>query len=336
MNLNKIIVIILSIFTLFLGSPLFAENKKMRIAIMDFSPKGISVKDSRTISELIRNDMINTGEYIVVERDQMNKILFEQGFQMTGCTEDSCAVQAGKLLSANKILVGSLIQLDEKIIITGRIVDVEKGSADFSEKIATESRSNLDATAERFVKRLTDRMLGKKPEPEKKTKYKTVIYTTGSGMDTYEQCGYSSLAFAIAACAAGIPAAVFQSRYSSAKWEYNNSKKAFNMTLVFSGTSAFQLYGLTQVLAMRNNLGDMKKNIRGRDASLYVMAGFGGISLIMAAATLGAYLNPESHAFLERIKEQPFSVYPSYYSIPAQDSAVACDHHINMTAYYRF
>ncbi len=336
MNLKIIIIVILTIITIPYQASLFAENKKMRIAIMDFSPKGITIKDARTISELIRNDMINTGEYIVVERDQMNRILYEQGFQMTGCTDDSCAVQAGKLLSANKILVGSLIKLDEKIIITGRIVDVEKGTADFSEKAATESRSDLDATAERFVKRLTDRMLGKKPEPEKKAKYKTVIYSTGyNDTETFQRCGYSSLAFAIAACVTAIPAAVYQSKYSSAKWEYNNTKNIFNMTLAFSGTGTFQLYGLTQALAMRAKVSDMKKYIRSRDASLYVLAGFGGLSVIMAVATLATYVNSE-YALLQRMDSAPFAVYPVYYCEPAQDNSTAYNHHINIMTYYRF
>ena len=87
--------------------------------------------------------MINTGQYTVIERSEMGKILREQGFAMTGCTEVSCAVQAGKLLSARKMLVGTVMKLDQSIIINGRIIDVEKGTAEFAQKEIARTRADL-------------------------------------------------------------------------------------------------------------------------------------------------------------------------------------------------
>ena len=57
--------------------------------------------------------MINTGQYVVIERNEMSKILNEQGFQMTGCTDVSCAV-GGKLMSARKMLVGTIMKIERK------------------------------------------------------------------------------------------------------------------------------------------------------------------------------------------------------------------------------
>jgi hypothetical protein len=42
-------------------------------------------------------------------------------------------VEIGKLLSANKVLVGEVNQLDKTTIITVRIVDVSKGVAEFQQ-----------------------------------------------------------------------------------------------------------------------------------------------------------------------------------------------------------
>jgi TolB-like protein len=329
---NKRILFLL-LLSLSICSPLFAETKKMRIAIMDFSPKGIAVKDSRTISELIRNDMINTNEYTVVERDQMNKILYEQGFQMTGCTDDSCAVEAGKLLSANKILVGSVIKLGDKIIITGRIVDVEKGTADFSEKADAETMNDLDDTAERFVKRLTDRMLGKKPEPEKKMKYYNAYSYPGAGNEAWQNCGYSSLVFALGGVVSVIPVVVYQSRYAKFKREYTSWKTMLYMDIAVMGT--FDPLALSDLLAMKKSLGDMKTSIRNRDIALYTLAGFGGLSFIMAIATLGSYVSSE-YAFLKRMDSAPFAVYPSYYCEPASVDGAAFNHHVDLMMRYRF
>jgi len=98
-----------------------------RIAVMDFIPKGVPVTMAQNISELIRAELINSNTCIVIERAQMGSLLREQGFQQTGCTDVSCAVQVGKLLSAQKILIGTVMKMGNSLIITGRIVDVEKG-----------------------------------------------------------------------------------------------------------------------------------------------------------------------------------------------------------------
>ena len=93
---------LVSIFIIFTFNTLSADDR-MRIAILDFQADGVSKSIARRISELIRTEMINTGKYIVIERNQMNIILKEQGLQQTGCTDENCAVQVGKLLSAKTL-----------------------------------------------------------------------------------------------------------------------------------------------------------------------------------------------------------------------------------------
>lgn len=85
-----------------------APVEKMRMAVMDFRPDGVSKSLTRKKSELIRGEMINTGKFIVIERSQIGQILKEQGFRTSGCSDTSCAVKVGKMLSANKILNRSL------------------------------------------------------------------------------------------------------------------------------------------------------------------------------------------------------------------------------------
>jgi len=129
----------------------------MRVAIMDFGGEDISARDAKKVSDLIRTEIVNTGQYTVIERNEMGKILQEQGFSMTGCTEVSCAVQAGKLLSARKMLVGTVMKLDESLIINGRIIDVQRGTAEYAHKEIAQSRQDLVRAVDVFVARLTKR-----------------------------------------------------------------------------------------------------------------------------------------------------------------------------------
>jgi TolB-like protein len=135
---------ILIIAILMIASPAFSQAKqkktknepaihnKMRLAILDLEPRGVSKVISSSVTDLLRTEMIDTGQFTVVERAQMDAIMKEQGLQQTGCTDNTCAVQVGKLLSANKILVGEVNILGQGLVITARVVDVEKGTADFA------------------------------------------------------------------------------------------------------------------------------------------------------------------------------------------------------------
>ena len=156
MNIKIFATAFLSLFLI--SSSLFAE--KMRIAVMNFEAKGVSRSIANNVSELIRGEMINTGKYIVIERSQMDQIIKEQGLQQTGCSDVSCAVEVGKILSAQKILVGSVMKIGRKIIISGRIVDVQKGIGEFAEKQSARTIDNLDIAVNHFTNKLTQRILG--------------------------------------------------------------------------------------------------------------------------------------------------------------------------------
>jgi hypothetical protein len=141
-----------------------AKTEKMRLAVMDLTAKGkISNVTSSAISDLLRSDIVDTGRFVVVERSQMESIFKEQGLQMTGCTDNSCAVEMGKLVSANKIILGEVNQLNNNYIITLRVVDVAKGVAEFSTSEKTENINDIDKTVKSLAGKLTLRMTGKKP-----------------------------------------------------------------------------------------------------------------------------------------------------------------------------
>ncbi len=149
--------IILTIIIILITVPIFAE--KMRVAVMDFKGDGVSKATSRKVSELIRGEMINSGEFIVIERGQMAAILEEQGLQQSGCTDISCAVELGKMLSAKKMLVGTVMKMGESVVISGRIVDVEKGVGEFSQDHKAESEMELYMASKEFAQKLTIRIM---------------------------------------------------------------------------------------------------------------------------------------------------------------------------------
>lgn len=130
-------------------------GQKQILAVMDFVTKDVSQSTAFNVSELIRTQIVNTNKYTVIERSQMREILKEQGFQQTGCTETACAVQVGKLLSAKKILIGSVMKIGNNIVISGRVVDVEKGIIEVGATGKTNSINELDYGVIEFINNLT-------------------------------------------------------------------------------------------------------------------------------------------------------------------------------------
>ncbi|MFH0975866.1 MAG: CsgG/HfaB family protein [Spirochaetota bacterium] len=146
------------LFFLSFISTAFSEDK-VTIAVLDFAPNGVPKIVSNAISEIFRSEFINIGNFVVVERAQMEEILKEQELQMSGCTDSACAVQFGKLLSARKIVVGEVSSITKSILINVRYVDVESGVSLFSSRGESPSIDDVDKTAADLAKDLAHRII---------------------------------------------------------------------------------------------------------------------------------------------------------------------------------
>jgi len=103
------------------------ETMKINIGVLDLDAVGISVTEGLGLSHRLRFELINTGRFTVLEREQMNEILLEQGFQQTGCTTTECVVQAGRILNVDDMVAGSVSKLGDIYSIQLRLVDVQTG-----------------------------------------------------------------------------------------------------------------------------------------------------------------------------------------------------------------
>jgi len=135
--------------------------EKTRIAVLDLKATGVPESTSRAVSGMLRSKLIDSGLFVVVERTQMDTILKEQGLQQTGCTDAACAVQIGKMLSAKKILIGEINRLGDTYVITCRVVDVQKGTADYATDAVAENEKKIYSTVNDLVYKLGKRMTGR-------------------------------------------------------------------------------------------------------------------------------------------------------------------------------
>ena len=107
-----------------LPSPL---EKPILIAVVDFSGNNVSVGDCRALTDRLRSELFNTKYFKVIEREMMDEIIKEQGFQQSGCSTNECMVEVGKLIGVEKIIGGSISQIGNVYSVSARIVNVETG-----------------------------------------------------------------------------------------------------------------------------------------------------------------------------------------------------------------
>jgi TolB-like protein len=124
-SMVKISLLVLVCFAT-LTSSWAQEQKKLRIAILDFTNTGgLSKQETVTLGNRLRSMLVKTNAFIVLERGQMDDILDEQGFQTTGCTTTECAVEMGKLLNVEKMISGTIGKLGQTYTIDLSLIDVK-------------------------------------------------------------------------------------------------------------------------------------------------------------------------------------------------------------------
>jgi len=153
---------ILLIFLLF-ATPSFAAEKPAKIThiadyltVFDLEVVGqIEQSLSRPLSDSVRREVVKSGKYKVMERGQMDKILKEQAFQMTGCVAKECAVEAGQLLGAGKVIIGSLGLVGKTYYLSLSQVNVETGETEaVEEEMCKCEADDLIASTKRAARRL--------------------------------------------------------------------------------------------------------------------------------------------------------------------------------------
>ena len=120
----------LFVFLFFSTSSIGAQvaEGKQTVALLEFEGRGISQLEAKTLTDRLMSEMVNTDAVIMVERNQMDEILNEQGFQQSGCTSSECAAEVGALLGVQNMVSGSFGKLGNSYTIDAKMFSVETGA----------------------------------------------------------------------------------------------------------------------------------------------------------------------------------------------------------------
>ncbi len=95
------------------------------VTVFDFNVENISQSEGKLISDLFGSAIVSKSSLNVIGRNRRENILDEMKFSLSGCVDDSCQLEAGKMLAADGIITGTVGMASSRYIINVRLLDVE-------------------------------------------------------------------------------------------------------------------------------------------------------------------------------------------------------------------
>ena len=139
------------------------EGEEMTIAVVDFAN---TKKDPgldyliKGIPESLITYLGKRGQVHIVERSRMEAALEEMKLGMSGIVDEQTAVEVGRAVGATAVMVGSFLQIGDRIRINTRLIEVVSSKIITAEQIlgrVDEIFELMDQTAEAMWAKLVDR-----------------------------------------------------------------------------------------------------------------------------------------------------------------------------------
>jgi TolB-like protein len=177
-------LIAITIVTFFLVSNwIFAEEKpagtqvvKKKLAVIDFAAigSGIDKELGKAIAELMRSCFIDTGKYIVIDKNSIDKTIQEKKITAT----EQTGIDLGKLLNTDFVVDGSIVKIGPSYILTGKIAEVKSAEVLRGKNLVGKSDDQLPDLVKQLVTMLIE------PQETYSAKTNVTVLTTVSTTTT--------------------------------------------------------------------------------------------------------------------------------------------------------
>ncbi len=84
---------------------------------------------AQALPEVLGNELVQHADLIVVDRNNLQKVLKEVALSLSGVTEERMAQDVGRMLAAGTLLTGSYRANGSKVFLSLRLLEVENGRA---------------------------------------------------------------------------------------------------------------------------------------------------------------------------------------------------------------
>jgi TolB-like protein len=142
-----------------------APSKKISIAVIHFKTLNKEAQEialGELVSETFTSALVNSQNFKIIEREQLDKVVKEIEMNQTGFIETTDAVEIGKMLHADAIITGSVALLAGQIQLNARIIEIESAYVISADSMTTTyTLKNINTIAHEIVGKLARRLASK-------------------------------------------------------------------------------------------------------------------------------------------------------------------------------
>lgn len=139
-----------------LGAAAPADTTLPTAAVVPFDARGVPSEQVAILEDRFRFELGGRGAFRLLERQKMDDILREQGFQQTGCVSTECAVETGRVLGVRRMIAGSVAHLGSTWSLSAREIEVETG--EIRRSAVVDMQESIDAVLTRGMRDLAHKL----------------------------------------------------------------------------------------------------------------------------------------------------------------------------------
>ena len=128
-------------------SGLVSADDPVVAAVPNIRATEVSQAVVATCRSYVETALFKTQAFSVLSYTDVEQVLSAQEFSISDCTDEECAVQIGKLLAAEQIVVGELAAVEGQMVLSIRLVDVSSGRSLQAETVQVASVDELQDKA---------------------------------------------------------------------------------------------------------------------------------------------------------------------------------------------
>ena len=138
----KKLQIIFLFFILVWDFPGFSQGKQT-IAVLPFEVEENLTSLAKTVADRFQTELFRINFFKLVDRNTITALFDEQKLALTGSINSESSVKVGRMLSAQKVLTGSIRTTQSKYFLTVNIIDVETGGIDYSDHLTVQQKNDV-------------------------------------------------------------------------------------------------------------------------------------------------------------------------------------------------
>ena len=132
-------LLFINLLVLGVAPALGQDGEKTKVAVLDLEVVGVSKAEASAMSERLREEMLRSGRFILVDRSRLEAVIEEQSLQQTTCQGESCAVAVGRVLGVSQIVTGKANKIGSDVWqVSALLLDVNTAETIGAESVLHE------------------------------------------------------------------------------------------------------------------------------------------------------------------------------------------------------